>query len=155
VPIQYSREQTPLGTGGALVAASGEISSDFFLLINGDTYIDFDVTKFISACAQTNQMGLVVTAVPDVSKTGWEIKIAADGATYIASDKPAAGLINGGVYLLRKSFVEMLPKNPFSLEDKILKEGDIFRNLHLFQHDGRFIDMGTPEGLERAWATLC
>lgn len=155
VPIQYSREQTPMGTGGALVAAAVAISSDFFLLINGDTFIDFDVSKFITACTQTNQMGLVVTTVPDVSKTGWEIKITADGATYISSDGPSAGLINGGVYLLRKSFVEMLPKHPFSLEDKILKEGDVLKNLHLFQHDGRFIDMGTPEGLERAKATLC
>ena len=155
VPIRYSREQAPLGTGGALVAASREISSDLFLLINGDTYIDFDVSKFISVCEQTNQMGLVITKVPDVSKTGWEIKITVDGATYMASNKSSAGRVNGGVYLLRKSFIETLPEHPFSLEDKILKERDIFKHLYLFQHDGRFIDMGTPEGLERARTTLC
>jgi len=155
VPIQYLREEAPLGTGGALVAAVGEISSDFFLLINGDTYIDFDVSTFISACVQNNQMGLVVTTVPDVSQTGWEIKTIDAGATYTASDRSSVGRINAGVYFLRKSFVETLPIHPFSLEDKILKERDIFKHFMLFQHDGKFIDMGTLEGLQRARTILC
>ena len=45
--IEYSIENTPLGTGGALLKASQNIS-DLFLLLNGDTFIEVDLKQMIA-----------------------------------------------------------------------------------------------------------
>src|SRR5262245_29284658 len=38
--LTYSREETPLGTGGALRLAVPRMDAERFLVLNGDSYID-------------------------------------------------------------------------------------------------------------------
>src|SRR3954468_11746921 len=41
VPVTYSFEETPLGTGGALKAAAPQLASEF-IFANGDTFADLN-----------------------------------------------------------------------------------------------------------------
>ena len=45
--ITYSEEEMPLGTGGAIKFAEKYIG-DHFLVLNGDTFSDIDLNKFLS-----------------------------------------------------------------------------------------------------------
>ena len=46
IDIQYSRESESLGTGGALKLAAPLISSDYALVMNGDSFIDSNLKHF-------------------------------------------------------------------------------------------------------------
>jgi NDP-sugar pyrophosphorylase family protein len=46
--IEYSPETTPLGTGGAVRNACDRIRSDQVLVMNGDSYTDVDLGRFVA-----------------------------------------------------------------------------------------------------------
>ena len=47
VPIQYSIENKPLGTGGAIKKALQCVTGDSILVFNGDSYFDLDLNEFL------------------------------------------------------------------------------------------------------------
>ena len=56
-----------------------------------------------------------------------------------------SGWINAGVYLIKKSLIETIPKEtPFSLEREFFPKL-VDQGLWGFQFEGEFIDIGTPE----------
>jgi NDP-sugar pyrophosphorylase family protein len=59
VRIRYSREQTPLGTGGALREA-GPLLADAFLLIYGDSYLPIDYAAVLRTLQASDARGAVV-----------------------------------------------------------------------------------------------
>jgi NDP-sugar pyrophosphorylase family protein len=46
IPIEYAKEEKPLGTGGAILYAFKKTSGDNTLIINGDTYFPIDINDF-------------------------------------------------------------------------------------------------------------
>ena len=46
--IQYSIEEKPLGTGGAILHSLKEISNENFFVMNGDTLFNIDLKKLLS-----------------------------------------------------------------------------------------------------------
>jgi D-glycero-alpha-D-manno-heptose 1-phosphate guanylyltransferase len=48
IDVVYSNESSPLGTGGALRNAAGCVRSSSCLVINGDSYTDVDLDKFVA-----------------------------------------------------------------------------------------------------------
>ena len=59
-------------------------------------------------------------------------------------------MINGGIYLLKKTILKNFPKKNFSLEKDILPDLAIKGKLNGVKVDGYFIDIGTRESLEEA-----
>ena len=53
VPIESSKENEPLGTGGALMNARGSIYSDPFLVFNGDSFLPVDLQPFLDFHVRT------------------------------------------------------------------------------------------------------
>ena len=47
VKIEYSHEDEPLGTGGAICRALEKIVSNDFFVFNGDTFADIPIDKFV------------------------------------------------------------------------------------------------------------
>ena len=45
--VDYSREETPLGTAGAIKLAGKIIDTEYCMVMNGDSFIDFDVKELI------------------------------------------------------------------------------------------------------------
>jgi len=56
--IEYSYEESPLGTGGALKNAEDKLKKEF-LLLNGDTFLPIDYRKLISYFHQYNKIGVI------------------------------------------------------------------------------------------------
>src|SRR5271163_161643 len=55
VAITYSREQQPLGTGGAIKLAQGHLIEDAtFLVMNGDSFLEIDFGRLIRAHSEHN-----------------------------------------------------------------------------------------------------
>ena len=144
-------EETPLGTGGALWAAADRLD-DEFLLLNGDSWLDFN---WLAPC----QRGL---ADPSAAMA-MALRQVADGGRYGAvtlhngrvkefrergtPGEPA--LVNGGVYFCRKKFV-VTGGTGSSLEQHVLPALAQQGRLVGDEYTGFFIDIGVPESFMAA-----
>lgn len=156
VRIRYSREHEPLGTGGALKLAKSLIS-DPVLVLNGDSYVEWSLVPMLELfTAKDADMLIVVQAVADVARYG-SVALDRDGRVTKFIEKGSQvgpGLINAGVYLLRKQIVRDLPAGT-----AISLERDIFprlldRQVYGLISTGLFIDIGIPDDLSQAQTLL-
>ena len=109
--IRYSREHEPRGTGGALKLAEPLIS-DPVLVLNGDSYVEWDLVPVLELFKTKDaDLVIVLQTVADVTRYG-SVALDQDGRVTQFVEKGVAagpGLINAGVYLLRKQIVRGLP----------------------------------------------
>jgi len=153
--IRYSREHEPLGTGGALKLAESLIS-DPVLVLNGDSYVEWSLVPMLELFTVKNaDIVVVLQAVADVTRYG-SVALDQDGrVTQFVEKRDAAGpgLINAGVYLLRKQIVRDLPAGTaISLEREVFPQLD--RGVYGLISTGLFIDIGIPDDLNRAQTLL-
>ncbi len=151
--ILFSREDEPLGTGGAIKQGSALVTSDCFLAMNGDCFCVIDYNRLIAAHLQHQAKAtLAVTRMPDARDYG-TIAISSSGAiTAFKEKQPEAreAFINTGTYCFDRAV--------FTLADtpqKFSIEYDFFprlvgRGFYAFEVENRFVDIGTPE--RYAWA---
>ncbi len=154
--IRYSRETEPLGTGGALKLAE-PLLGDPVLVINGDSYAEFDLAKASDLLRSKDaDLVMVLQTVPEVNRYG---SVTIDGSNRIIEfvekgSRTGEGLINAGIYLLRKKILGQLPPGKaISLEREVFTEllaGKVFG----LKSDGTFIDIGIPTDLARAQTLL-
>ncbi|MEE9304124.1 MAG: nucleotidyltransferase family protein [Thiotrichaceae bacterium] len=155
IRLIYSREVTPLGTGGALQLALPLIKSDTVLVLNGDSYCAADFDEFWRwHCLQKSDASLLLLHNSDTSRFG-RVQIATDGhiEKFDEKDKnsPKPGVINAGIYLIRRSLLESsIPDTgPISLERDVFPSW-IGQNFFGYQTQCPFIDIGTPESYSLA-----
>lgn len=152
VELCYAVEETPLGTGGAIRFALGHAQDSFTLVMNGDTYLDVDFQEMLSSHAASNRpMTIAVTHVDEMARYGGVVIREGRVAGFIEKGRTGPGWINGGVYGMSRSFP--WPKNlppAFSFESDVL--GRELNELQpaAFECAGKFLDIGTPEDLDRA-----
>ena len=149
VRLRYMEEPRPLGTGGALKYAE-DLLDDRFLMLNGDTLTDLDLTAQLAAHERTGARAtLALYPVEDPSAYGL-VRLEADGAVREFLEKPAPDQIdtnnvNAGAYVLEKSVLELL-----TYGEKASIERDVFPRLvgkGLFGKvlGGYWMDIGTPQ----------
>lgn len=155
VQIRYSQETRPLGTGGAIRNAEPLITSDPFLVLNGDSFIEADLQEFLdfhlSHCAS---LSILLTQVSRSNRFG-SVVLGEDGQVRAFREKAGrSGWINAGIYLMNRSVLASM-----SLGERMSLEYDAFpsyvgKGLHGMRCDGRFIDIGTPASYRRAQEVL-
>ncbi len=152
VTIEYSKETKPLGTAGAVKLAQIYVEGPEFLVMNGDSFLELDLSELIRF--HHAHGGLATIAVVQVENAGRYGTVHADSNHRIAEfcektgdDSP--GLINAGVYVFSRALLEHIPHGPTSLEKdvfpKILGQG-----VYAAEQRGIFIDIGTPADYARA-----
>lgn len=155
--IDYSPEETPLLTGGAVKRALNSCQSDWVFVLNGDTWLDVDFSAMEAAACDAPEGVSAVIAVKrmrDFERYG-TVDVGADGnLTAFHEKRPCEeGLINAGVYLLRRDALNNMPEK-FSLEsdyfERVVGEGA----LRAVECPGGFIDIGVPEDYELAQTML-
>lgn len=153
--LTYSREQSPLGTAGALRLAEPLVHASYVIVQNGDTYCNFDLRAVVEEHRRSGAAAtMVVTKVQDVSQFG-SVEFAQNMSITRFREKAASageGFINAGTYVMNRNQIgRIAPSQPLSLETDIFPEmcGQHFR---AFPVNGTFIDIGTPESLVRARA---
>jgi D-glycero-alpha-D-manno-heptose 1-phosphate guanylyltransferase len=152
VPIQYAIEAEPLGTGGAIRFAATYCHGDDVVVLNGDSYVDVDLRRFVNM-HQRNHARLSVCAV-EVENAARYGRILVDGSRIVGfSEKGTVGpgLINAGVYVMRRDLLDSLAlPAAFSFEEEILAVRVAEIEPRVFRVTGTFIDIGIPEDYSRA-----
>ena len=156
VRVRYSREDEPLGTGGALKLAESLIS-DPVLVLNGDSYVEWELVPILELFTAKNaDVVVMLQAVADVTRYG-SVAVDHDGRITQFVEKGASagpGLINAGVYLLRKQIVCDLPAGTaISLEREVFPSL-LDRGVYGLVCTGLFIDIGIPDDFKRAQTLL-
>lgn len=150
IRVEVSIEPTPLGTGGALVNAM-PLLDDAFLLLNGDTWFDFNWRDLVYRARLARApiaLSLRKVENPDRYET---IELSGLVVSSIQPRRPVSGsaMINGGVYYLTKEALSGFSA-PCSLENGILPVMQQSEQLFAFAYEGFFIDIGVPESYEIA-----
>jgi len=157
MPLKYSVEDEPLGTGGAIRQALELIPDDEVVVLNGDTLFRVDLGSL--ANAHRNSMARLSIALKQVADCGrfGRIEVSTDGVITNILEKSTAGpgWINGGIYMLNRGLFTDFPMPPrFSFEQDLVELNiDRIRPL-AFQSKAYFIDMGIPEDYERAQSEI-
>ena len=151
ISISYSIENKPLGTGGAIAAAFPLCNSDVCLIVNGDTFLDFDINSLIQHWCKFQKPTLLVKKVLNAVRYGSIITNGIYVTDFVEKGQSGPALINAGSYLLPTNlFVNFSMAQEFSFEiDFILPFlGSI--ELTILECNGIFIDIGIPEDYYKA-----
>lgn len=150
---QFSTEDEPLGTGGAVLLACGKTNAEDVLVLNGDTLFNIDVQALLNlhrnekaACT------LALKPMQDFDRYG-VVEINETGRIQSFREKQfyPAGLINGGMYALNvPAFLSTGLPRQFSFEKDYLEKYHATQKMLGQVEDAYFIDIGIPEDLARA-----
>jgi D-glycero-alpha-D-manno-heptose 1-phosphate guanylyltransferase len=159
--IDYSEEETPLGTGGALLLATGMIEGKIpVLAINGDTFFEVDLVRLQAFHEEHDSDWTFCTFSTSENGRYLGMEINPDGyiQEFRMDRNTGERLVNGGVYLFSRSILADARRKPgekASLEDELfpalLAAGCRF---FVTEFSSCFIDIGVPEDYARAPAIL-
>lgn len=154
--LLYSREEAPLGTGGALRLALPLVASDPLLAMNGDSCCRADLSRLLDAhLAGGAAASLVLARVEDVGRYGAVAVSPAGVITEFAEKgcRQGAGLINAGIYLIQRRVIEAITAGrAVSLEREIFPALAERHQLRGVVTPGSFIDIGIPSDYAAAAA---
>jgi len=151
--LYYSREVSPLGTGGALRLALPLLQSETIVAMNGDSYCQADLEDMLKTHQQREaRVTLLLARTTDTSRYG-RVHIADDGMVTSFNEKvpgQGPGLINAGIYLISREMLQEIPPNQaVSLEHEIFPT---FVGRGMFGHlcQGNLLDIGTAASYRQA-----
>ena len=159
--LDYSIENSPLGTGGAIRLALAQAAEPSVLVLNGDTFLDADYAAMLRFHAQENATAtMAVVHRPDIARYGGVVieqnhVVAYEEKRRAESGQPRSGWINAGAYVLSKDL-----EWPSGLGEKFSIEKDFFvleaarLRPAAYEVNGYFLDIGIPEDFDRAQSEL-
>lgn len=154
---KFIKEETALGTGGAILNAYEFLNNEFYV-INGDTFFDIDFS-LLQDFGQDKPCTLALRYSNNITRYGFaEINDNFEISSFTEKGKlpnnRIDGYINGGIYYIKKSvlkrFFDKFSGQFISLETEIFPE--LLNNKELFglPIGGCFIDIGIPDDYYKA-----
>jgi D-glycero-alpha-D-manno-heptose 1-phosphate guanylyltransferase len=154
--IDYSVEDEPLGTGGAIAKALILRSGDTMHVLNGDTFLDYRLQALAEATLGSGcAIGMALAAVPDVARYGAVMLDQGRVTAFLEKGQHGCGYINAGGYFLSADAIAHFPMSgAFSFEQTILKDRVAAGVVFGFTETAGFIDIGVPNDYMKAQAFI-
>lgn len=150
VKIRCFIERKPLDTAGALNNIKKIIKNDF-LLINGDTFFDIQNINILKKSTHKNKIGCVALVK---SKKKVKLGNLDVSCKNILIHKRSSKYINAGVYYFKKKILSLIKNRKLSMENDLIPyliKGKLVNGKAL---NNFFIDIGTPDDLNKAKSLL-
>ena len=151
----FSKEYSPLGTGGAIQNALPLIHSNPVLIMNGDSFCYVDYAKFHQFHMDKSAAASLVLAAQHGRCDGGAVSL--DEARQIQTfteksiEPTHERFINAGIYLLQVDSIDLhRPAPTYSLEYDVLPELVRTQPCFGFVVSSGLVDIGTPERYLRA-----
>ena len=159
--ITYIQEDEPLGTAGPVrLAADQGLLGDRFMVLNGDSLTDLDLTALQR---QHEETGAVITLGLTRSTTRRRSGSSAapsDGEVLGFLEKPEPGEIDtdevsAGMYVIERQALDLIPAGrAVSIEREVFPRL-VGQGLYGRRLEGYWVDIGTPERyLQASWDIL-
>ncbi|EBI2433247.1 NTP transferase domain-containing protein [Campylobacter coli] len=140
--IHYNIEKELLGTGGAIKDALKLVKNEVYV-VNGDTFFDIDLKKLV---LNGSKICIALKQMQNFDRYG-TVNIDKQGLVTSFEEKvfKKQGLINGGIYLLKKDIFDKFDlEKKFSFEE-FLQENYKSLKIQTQIFDDYFIDIGIPK----------
>ena len=148
--ISYLKEESPLGTAGALSLLGNDIKGPI-IVANGDLVTDLDYRAMLRHHAETN--AAVSMAVRRFEyKNPYGVVQTSDQFVVSIEEKPTiVSQVNTGVYVVEQSVLESLNKGKFyNMTDLIQRVLSDSAKVAAFPIHESWMDIGTPSDLREA-----
>lgn len=150
IQVFFSEEEAPLGTGGAVKNSVQYVSKNFFLVINGDSYIDILYKDLIKNIKMEKADALVLVKKNNSSRSDVGLfEISKNHKKIIGFSELNINdinkYINCGVYILNKKCFENEELDEFSLESYFLPKIIQKSFVTPFLSESSLYDIGTPD----------
>ncbi|APQ17355.1 nucleotidyltransferase family protein [Maribacter hydrothermalis] len=154
INLRYVWEDKPLGTIGA-VSTINNFTHDYVLLTNSDLLTNLDYEHFFLDFKKTDA-DLAVVTIPYQVNIPYAVLETSNGHVVNFKEKPTYTYYsNGGIYLIKKSALDYLPKDDFfnatDLMEKLIEEG---KKVVSYPLSGYWLDIGKHEDFEKAQRDL-
>lgn len=149
--IKYSAEDTPLLTGGAIKKALSMTDGQDVLILNGDTYLELNINKFVLEHKRNNaDITVAAFQMKNFDRYG-ALEIDSQGRILNFSEKKycVSGIINAGVYCVKSNIFEDELRETFSFEE-FMAQNIRDKVIRAFLETSNFLDIGIPEDYARA-----
>lgn len=149
--IEYVIEHEELGTGGATLNVLNVTGMEEALIANGDTFLGGSIDKMLIPlnASRGELMRIATVSVINRARFGGVV-INEEGyiTAFLEKGNRDAGLINAGLYRLKRQVFDGVCIRNFSLESAIMPSLVSSKALDSCIVDGPFIDIGIPEDYE-------
>ena len=154
---KFVKEETALGTGGAILNAFKFLNDDFYV-INGDTFFDIDFS-ILEEFGKNKPCTIALRYTDNISRYGFveideNFEISSFTEKGNLPQNRIDGYINGGIYRIEKSvlkrFFDKFSGQFISLETEIFPQLLNNKELLGLPIGGCFIDIGIPEDYYKA-----
>jgi mannose-1-phosphate guanylyltransferase len=157
IRLRYVVEPIPLGTGGAIRFAAGELKAEPLIVFNGDVFTSIDLAAIIRLHRERKARAtIVLTPVENPAAYGLvETDEAGNVVNFLEKPKPdeiRCDTINAGIYVLEGDTLDRIPKETvYSIErgyfPSLVRNGETFV-AHIDR--GYWIDIGAPDKYRQA-----
>lgn len=143
--LEYSIEDQPLLTGGAIKKALERCSMDNVFVLNGDTYFDVDLKDMLhNHCQKHADISVAIKQMYDFDRYG-KVLIGNDRIVSFQEKQFCHdGWINGGIYCMTYDILASISKIKFSLEKDFLETNASKMRIIPYKSNGLFVDIGIP-----------
>jgi len=155
IEVAYSREQSPLGTGGGLRLGVSRTDRPFLLVVNGDSLCDAALAPLLERSVEVGgRPVMMLVQMPDTAAFG-RVACADEAAGsrvtgFCEKGVAGPGWINAGIYLMaRADVMGIAVGEPVSLERDVFPAWAAAGHLFSLRTTAGFIDIGTPETYHR------
>jgi D,D-heptose 1,7-bisphosphate phosphatase len=152
--VSVVSEPAHLGTGGALKHAAPRLDRKF-LLLNGDSFFDFNMLDLAAAPADPPALVRVALKRDHAGDRYGRVLLDRDFIkTFLPAGSQPNGPINSGVYCVDRDVLAFIDQVPCSLEQAVFPRLAAQGQLRAALYDGFFIDIGVPADFDRAQSEL-
>lgn len=150
ISINYITEDKPMGTIGS-VSKINNIENDYVLLTNSDILTNMNYEDFYLDCISKNA-DMSVVSIPYNVDIPYAVINSKDGKISSFVEKPCYTYYsNGGIYLIKKSILNKIPKNIFynstDLMDLLINEN---YNIISYKISDYWLDIGKHQDFKKA-----
>lgn len=154
IQIQYLRENTKLGTAGALSLLNEYNKNHSFLLMNGDVLTNLDLMNFYSF-HKRNSASITIAGIYYNVLIPYGVLKTKQHQVVSLREKPSERfLCNAGIYALNCRLLELVPKNSYfdvtELIGMCLNDENNSPSVFAYPLYEDWSDIGTPADLELA-----
>jgi len=147
--LSYAIEEEPLGTGGGILNALSQVEEENVFTLNGDSMFRIDLRAMqLLHTSSGADITIALSCLEDPSRYG-KVKIDHEKRIIGFSEKDqnsSSGYINGGIYLINKSFfMKHAPGLKFSIEHEGFEMWRREAKIYGYPAKGYFIDIGVPD----------
>lgn len=150
ISIDYTEEKEPLGTMGA-VSLIDHFCNDTVLVMNSDLFTNIDLEEFYDHFTSTGS-DISVAAIAYNHSVPYAVMQTEGNEITSFQEKPNfTYMSNAGIYLIKRSILEQIPKNTrLDATDLLQQLIDKQKKVTYFPIMGYWIDIGRPEDYKKA-----